>query len=96
MRSQTKAWKLAASKVEPHRGHIPKRQPPFQGKIRIGPDSGLRKRARAIRRGHMDPWCPANPVAIARMQDRHPWWRRKKAWDALRISMSPQQQDIEP
>jgi hypothetical protein len=71
MRSQTNAWKLAASKVEVHQGHMPKRQPPFQGKIRIAPNSGLRKRMRAIRRGKEEAWWPETKKAEEAMLRRY-------------------------
>lgn len=72
-----------------------KRAKPFKGKVRILENSGLRKRMRAARRGMLP---PETEGAIAdclteKALARHPWYRRKKAWDALRalIASSPRE-----
>lgn len=52
---------------------------PFKGKCTLTEHSSLRKRMRAANRGKLIPIQPNEKALL-----RHPWYRKKKAWDALR------------
>ena len=72
-----------------HRGGFKIRSAPGCGPVTLGFYSSLRKRMRAARRAWANgekftAWWPQNKKAELAMLRRHPWYRRKEAWDKLR------------
>lgn len=68
----------------PNAGYVPPRKIKVRadahaGSCNLSIHSSLRKRMRAARRGSQ---AVTEPSEAALM--RHPWYRKKKAWDALR------------